>query len=162
MTQHVTGLFKNSGDAARAVDGLMELGVTRDEISLIMSEGSASQFGLKEATKAPEGAVTGGVIGGTLGAIAAGVVTAATAGVGILATGPIMMAFAGLGAGAAVGGLTGALAGAGIPEHEAKFYESEIRDNGAILLGVSTDRINEDRITDLFDRCNAAKVAEHS
>ena len=42
---------------------------------------------------------------------------------------------AGLGAGAAAGGLTGALIGLGLPEHEAKFYDQELR-KGGILLGV--------------------------
>ncbi len=43
-----------------------------------------------------------------------------------------MAALTGLGAGAATGGLTGALIGLGMPEHEAEFYHKEI-ENGGIL-----------------------------
>jgi hypothetical protein len=46
-----------------------------------------------------------------------------------------MAALAGLGAGSVVGGLAGALVGAGIPEYEAKRYEGRIR-SGGILLSV--------------------------
>jgi hypothetical protein len=50
-----------------------------------------------------------------------------------LAAGPIMGALAGAGAGGAVGTLTGALVGMGIPEYEAKRYESFINKGGSLL-----------------------------
>jgi hypothetical protein len=46
-----------------------------------------------------------------------------------------MASLAGLGVGGAVGGLVGALVGMGIPEFEAKCYDSRVKD-GAILLAV--------------------------
>jgi hypothetical protein len=45
---------------------------------------------------------------------------------------------AGAGAGGAVGGVTGALVGFGIPEYEAKRYEGKVKDGG-ILLSVHCD-----------------------
>ena len=49
-----------------------------------------------------------------------------------------MAALAGVGVGGAVGGLTGALIGMGIPEFEAKRYEGRIKEGG-ILLSVHCD-----------------------
>ena len=44
----------------------------------------------------------------------------------------------GIGVGTAIGGLTGALIGLGIPEYEARRYEGRIR-KGGILLSVHCD-----------------------
>ena len=49
-----------------------------------------------------------------------------------------MAALAGVGVGGAIGGLTGALIGMGIPEFEAKRYEGRIKEGG-ILLSVHCD-----------------------
>jgi hypothetical protein len=49
---------------------------------------------------------------------------------------------AGLGVGGAVGGVTGALIGAGIPEFEAKRYEGRLK-SGGILLSVHCDTSDE-------------------
>ena len=51
-----------------------------------------------------------------------------------------MAALAGAGVGGAVGTLTGALIGMGIPEYEAKRYESFINDGGAIVSVHADDR----------------------
>jgi hypothetical protein len=76
--------------------------------------------------------------------VALGVV--AVPGIGLVAAGPIVATLAGLGAGAAAGGLTGALIGMGMPEHEAKFFNEEI-ERGGILVGVYShdDRIDQAR-----------------
>jgi hypothetical protein len=101
------------------------------------------------ATKAPEGAATGGTIGGVIGAVAAGLVATGVLvvpGLALLAAGPIVATLAGLGAGAAAGGVTGALIGLGIPEHEARFFNEQL-EHGGILVGVysHSDRANEAR-----------------
>lgn len=49
-----------------------------------------------------------------------------------------MAALAGMGVGGAVGGLTGALVGMGIPEYEAKRYEGRVK-SGGMLLSVHAD-----------------------
>ena len=49
-----------------------------------------------------------------------------------------MAALAGVGVGGAVGGITGALIGMGIPEFEAKRYEGRVKEGG-ILLSVHCD-----------------------
>ncbi len=150
MATLVTGLFKTRSSAERAVEDLVAHGWSRDDMSLLMSDATQGrEFGLAMATKAPEGAATGGTIGGVIGAIAAGLVATgvvAVPGLGLVAAGPIVAVLAGLGAGAAAGGMTGALIGLGVPEHEARFYNEQI-EHGGILVGVYThdDRVEQAR-----------------
>jgi hypothetical protein len=161
MATLVTGLFKSRADAERAVEDLVHYGWSRDDMSLLMSDATRGrEFGLAMATKAPEGAATGATIGGVLGAVAAGLVALgvlAVPGLGLVAAGPIVATLAGLGAGAAAGGLTGALIGLGIPEHEAKFYNEEI-EAGGILVGVYTHSDRADQARKILDAAGAEKV----
>src|SRR2546423_1720350 len=95
-----------------------------------------------KGTKGSEGAAAGGptgeIIGGPLGWLA-GIGLLAIPGVGpFIAAGPIMALLGGLGVGAAVGGVTGALIGMGIPEYVATRYEGRIK-GGCILLSVHAD-----------------------
>lgn len=161
--KHVTALFYDVSDASRALDALRDAGVRKDDISLLTSEaGAESHFSIKEGNKSAEGATTGGMIGGAIGLIAGTLVTAATGGVGILATGPILVGLAGLGTGAVLGGIAGALSGLGVPEHEAKFYECEIEERNAILIGVAADERTENVIRNLLKRYNPAKLKAHA
>lgn len=98
-------------------------------------------------TKAPEGAAvgatTGGILGGSLGLLA-GIGALAIPGVGpFIAAGPIMAALSGSAVGGSLGLLVGALVGSGIPEYEAKKYETGLK-AGNILISVHTD--NEEEI----------------
>jgi len=78
------------------------------------------------------------VAGGALGWLL-GIGSLAIPGAGpFIAAGPIVAAIAGMGMVGAIGGITGALIGMGIPEYEAKRYESFIN-GGGILLSVHAD-----------------------
>ena len=165
MSRVITGIFTDTSSAAAAVDHLVEKGISREEISVLMSDAiHGHHVELETGSKMPEGATTGGVIGGTLGAILAGVAAASTLaipGVGILAAGPLVAAAVGLGLGAASGGLIGALVGLGIPEHEAQFFADEVKD-GKIMLAVHCD---SDKVTDVrkvMTDAGAKKVATNS
>src|SRR6267143_1456408 len=62
------------------------------------------------------------------------------------------------GAGAATGGVIGALIGAGIPEYRAKVYEAGLR-SGGILLGVESRSEEEvDKLEELLDALGAEHV----
>jgi len=78
-------------------------------------------------------------------------------GLQVLAAGPIVAALTGLGAGAAAGGLTGALIGLGIPEHEAKFFHEEL-ERGGILLGVYTHADRAKIAKEILESAGAEKV----
>ena len=70
-----------------------------------------------------------------------------------------MAALAGLGAGSVVGGLTGALIGAGIPEYEAKRYEGRIRSGGILLSVHCEDDIMIGRAKEMLRHTGAQDVA---
>jgi uncharacterized membrane protein len=134
----VFGIYAGVDAAERAVDTLVRERFSNNDISVLVPDNQSSkEFAHKKQTKAPEGtatgAATGGTIGGTLGLLA-GIGALAIPGVGpFIAAGPIMATLAGIGVGGAVGGLVGALVGMGIPEYEAKRYESRVKDGGVLL-----------------------------
>jgi heat induced stress protein YflT len=161
MSTLVTGIFTSRAAAERGVQELIDFGYSRDDISVLMTDTTRGrEFAVKDATKAPEGAATGAAVGGVLGALAAGLVAVGTIvvpGLGLAAAGPVVASLAGLGAGAAAGGLIGALTGLGIPEHEARFYHDEIK-KGGILVGVYAhkDRVRETK--EILEAAGAEKV----
>jgi hypothetical protein len=134
----VFGLFKDEMTLSRAVDALKAAGYRDSDMSALLPDASSTKsFAHEKHTKAPEGAAvgaaTGVVAGGTVGLLL-GLGAIVIPGLGaFLAAGPIMGALAGAGAGGAVGTLTGALVGMGIPEYEAKRYESFLTKGGSLL-----------------------------
>ncbi len=139
MATIVTALFPTRMSAEMAIDSLLRAGFRREDISMLMSETThGRQFSIVENDKAGEGAAAGAAAGGAVGAIVAALAAIgaiAVPGLGLVAAGPIVAALAGAGAGGAAGSVVGALIGAGIPEHEAKFFGPEV-ERGGILVGV--------------------------
>ncbi len=136
----VAGVFDNKFVADKAMVGLMYAGFTKDNISLIMSEGTKNVFFSstdEEANQTAKGATTGAVIGGALGALIAGLTAVgslATAGGVILISGPIVAALSGAGVGGMAGGLAGALIRSGLAANEASHYEDEIKHGKAVVV----------------------------
>jgi len=161
MSKLITGIFTSRVRAEQAADELVRSGFAPEDVSLLMSESTKGrEFAVKKSSKAPEGAATGATIGGVLGATAAGLAAVASLsvpGLAIVAAGPLVAALTGLGAGAAAGGVTGALIGLGIPEHEAKFYHKEI-EKGGILVGVYTHSDRVELARDILNAAGADKV----
>lgn len=143
----VIGLVEASAQAEKIVAALQSSGFSTQDISALLSDENATRdFAHEKNTKAPEGsavgATTGGVLGGTLGVLA-GIGTLAIPGLGpFIAAGPIMAALSGAAAGATVGAITGALVGLGIPELEARQYETKIK-GGNILLSVHAENADQ-------------------
>lgn len=133
----VTGVFKTRVDATRAIQMLEEKGFQDSEISLLMSDAVGKDFQIKDSSKMPEGIAAGATAGGVIGALLAGLTAVGTiaTGGGLLIAGPLVAILAGGGAGAGVGGIIGGLTGAGMTEHEAKLFASELED-GRILVAV--------------------------
>jgi hypothetical protein len=70
-----------------------------------------------------------------------------------------MAGLAGLGVGGAVGGVTGALVGMGIPEFEAKRYEGRLQ-KGGILLSVHCDTSEEiKRAKEVMERTGGEDIS---
>ena len=153
----LTGMFSDRDSSEGAYKSLRDRGYSDDEINVLMSDETRSNWygdgdtDSELGTKAAEGAGTGGAIGGTLGAIIGGIAAIGTnlflPGLGLVVWGPIAAALAGAGAGGLTGGLVGALIGAGIPEDRAREYEEGIKGGGAVL-GV---RPRSDEDADFFE-----------
>lgn len=134
--------------AEQIVERLKIANFSNNDISVLFPDKETTRdFAHEKHTKAPEGiatgAVAGGVTGGVLGWLA-GIGSLAIPGIGpFIAAGPIMAALGGAALVATAGGLLGGLIGLGIPELEAKRYESKIR-AGNLLISVHTE--NSDQI----------------
>ena len=157
-TRFESGIYYDPADAESRIQRLYDLGYSDKDISVMMrDQDKARSFTERVGGHTAEGAVTGGVIGGGLGAILAGltatgfvVAVVGTGGVAApLVAGPLAAALAGLGAGATAGGLIGALVGAGIPKDRAVQY-SEGLDRGGILLGVAPRPEDEEEVRSVF------------
>lgn len=164
----IFGIYTSRQGVEAAVEGLRDAGFRSSDISVLAPEnlGDIRDIGTVKTTKAPEGAATGGtsgaVVGGVLGWLV-GIGALAIPGVGpFLAAGPIMAALAGVGVGAAVGGITGALVGFGVPEFEARRYETRLG-KGGILLSVHADNAGWiSRAKVILEKTGAEDVASAS
>jgi hypothetical protein len=160
----VFGIFDNRASLERAVDRLKADGFRSSDISVLMQNPNETKdFAHEKATKAPEGATAGattGILGGGILGWLAGAGALAIPGIGpFVAAGPIMGALAGAGVGGAVGGITGGLIGLGLPEYEAKRYESSIK-AGGLLLSVHVDDLNWRRkAKNILESCGAKDVS---
>ncbi len=159
--------IEKTSEAEGLLTRLQQVGVINQDISVLFPETKDTQrFVQEKNTKAPEGAATGagtgGVVGGVLGWLV-GIGSLAIPGVGpFIAAGPIMAALSGSAIGAAVGGLTGTLVGLGIPEYEAKNYESKLKE-GRILIAVRVadyDESKKDQILEIFKSAGASDISK--
>jgi hypothetical protein len=157
-------LARDEAQAGRILDSLKTAGFSNNDISALLPDKTGTKdFAHEKSTKAPEGAITGagtgGVLGGALGWLA-GIGALAIPGVGpFVAAGPIMAALSGAAIGATAGGIAGTLIGMGIPEYEAKRYESKIRE-GRILLSEHSENADETkRAKEIFEQAGAEDIA---
>ena len=137
------GIYRDSQAVADAVAAMRESGFRSTDISVLYSDNLGSKdFAHEKHSKAPEGAVAGGGTGAVAGAAFGWVLGAGSLLVPglepFVTAGPVMGMLGGMGAGVALGGLTGAMVGAGIPEYEAKRYTGKLR-KGGILVSVHCD-----------------------
>ena len=158
---------KTLTQAESIIDSLKVSGFSNNDISALLPDKRGTKdFAHEHNTKAPEGATAGGVAGLGVGAALgwlAGIGALAIPGVGpFIAAGPIMAALGGAAVGTAAGGVVGALVGMGIPEFEAKRYDTKIRE-GNILISVHTeDGKQRDVAKDIFKRLGADDISTGS
>ena len=133
----VIGVFEDRLAAERAVSDLEDAGFSGREIGFalrgsdVVRGGIATDaVGTKDGAGAAKGMVAGGVTGGILGAAAALLVPGAGP---FIAAGILTTALGASAAGAAVGGMLGAMSGLGVSEEEALFYENELKCGRAIV-----------------------------
>ncbi|MBI3828133.1 MAG: DUF3341 domain-containing protein [Planctomycetes bacterium] len=135
----VVGIYPNRIDAEKAVVQLKEEGLKGNEFSIFVPHKEVIHIPHDRETKTVAGAevgiAAGTIVGGVLGWLA-GVGMLAIPGVGaVIVAGPLAAALLGAGTLGSLGGLWGALVGLGIPEKEAKHFESRLH-RGHTLLSV--------------------------
>jgi hypothetical protein len=157
-------LAKDQTQANRIVEELRMANFSNNDISALLPDKSSTrEFAHEKGTKAPEGAATGagtgGVLGGVLGWLV-GIGALAIPGLGpFVAAGPIMAALSGAAVGGAAGGIIGSLVGMGIPEYEAKRYESRLRE-GRILIAVHSENSDQTKLAkEIFERLGAEDIS---
>lgn len=155
--------FENTDDADRCISRLYEEGLSRNDISMLVSDDASKRhLAIVQRTKAPEGMAGGAATGGLIGAIAAGLTAVAgiaLPGLGVMVAGPIIAALIGAGAGGAVGGLVGGLVGLGFNENEAKLVEDAVR-KGNVVLAVTDEGNTRSRVIHgIFESTRALSVA---
>ena len=147
---NIAGVFDNAPLANQAIASLLSVGLTKDDVSLLMSDEARSKFssaGKDTGDRAIVDTAIGAGTGGLLGALLAGLTTVGAVlipGAQLLVVGPAIAVLSGLGAGAAVGGLTGALSALGISAVEHSRYEKEIKAGNVVLLAHTKDAAQQE------------------
>src|SRR2546423_1051963 len=142
-TETVVGVFVNQIDAEQAIQDLFDAGFGRENIGFVAR--NTGRMAIDTEAPATAGAMTGVAVGAIGGAaigtgIAVGVIPVIGPILAIGALGTVLLNAAG---GAAALGITGALAGWGIAEDEAKFYESEVQKGKFLVTVEASHRLSE-------------------
>ena len=154
----ITAMFDDYQAAAKAVSKLKSAGIPEGDISLVggnenmRTSGSSSAPGTSDTTAehAGTGAAMGAAVGGGAGLLA-GLGMMAIPGLGpVVAAGWLASVLLGAGAGAATGGIIGALTAAGIPEEHAHTYAEGIRRGGTLVTVRAEPRL-VDKVVDILD-----------
>jgi len=145
--------FDDRTQAERAMEDLHRAGFTDDQFGFAMRGGDHDRgyYEHDEGADAGGGVATGAVTGGVVGALTSLMIP----GVGpVLAGGILASSIAGAIIGAATGGILGALMDAGVPEDEAKYYESEFQSGRPVLTVRASGRYDEAvAILNRYGRC---------
>lgn len=167
MKNAVMCIVDSRATAEALVDQLGAAGFAGDDISVLFADASVTtEFAEENATKAPEGAVTGASVGGIVGTafgflVGLGALFIPGAGP-FLAVGPIVSALSVGAAGAAAGGMTGALIGFGLPESDANDLQTKITDGQLLVSVIVGSREEQQRATSLFEGVGAANICSTS
>lgn len=138
------GVFATREAADRAIADLKELGYRDDQIGLVAKDASGNAVTTDGAgeTRVGKGAALGAAAGAVGGAaVGAGILAGAIPVIGpVLAIGTLGTVLLNAAGGAAAAGLAGALIGWGIPDEDAKYYESEVQAGRYLVTVESGDR----------------------
>jgi uncharacterized protein (TIGR02271 family) len=145
----VVGVFTDRTQAQRAVAELRQVGFREDEIGVITRDehGHGTEATSGKGSKVAAGAATGVAAGAGVGALwALGIAAGMLPAIGpVIAGGLLASVLASAAGGAVIAGIAGALIGLGIPEEEAKYYESEVH-AGRTLVTVKAGARNDEAV----------------
>ena len=143
----IVGIFNDRVQADKAVDDLYRAGFHDDQIGFAMRHDEELIYDTTNEgnTHAGASAVTGALAGLGLGALAGlGVLAGVIPVIGpAIAAGTLGSSFRTRPPGLASSVLRGALVGAGVPEHEAKYYQDEFEAGRVIVTVAAGNRVGE-------------------
>ncbi|MCB0167343.1 MAG: hypothetical protein KDI79_24145 [Anaerolineae bacterium] len=167
---YILGLFEDNEDALSAIDGFVDAGFTKDEISVLSKRHLTAEHDRIIHQKRGEdlGGFAGLLAGGYMGMFA-GLALVTLPGIGLgLATGAFAVVL-GLTGGGAVGATAGAIIGSklvpslmsgfDVSEDDAHFYAEAIRRDG-VLVAVDTDPAREAEVREIMREKNAVNIEE--
>jgi hypothetical protein len=156
----IVAIFADPQEAGQCVDELRESGFTKDQIGLVAPHTIELDRELvAEHSRVAEGSVMGAMAGAGLGslwgiAMAAGLLPV----IGPILAGGLLAGVASVvvtaATGAALGSLTGALVGLGVPEAEASLYEEKLHE-GNVVVTVKPGTRRADALA-ILERHNAS------
>ena len=165
MSHTVAGVFHNPNDAEKALNALKDAGFTPEQVSVVAKDTRETQSMVERSDMAgaeTSGATAGAFLGGITGGIAGwlvGIGALAIPGIGpIVAAGALATTLGGAAVGAVAGGLIGALVGAGIPEDDARDYETHVSEGRILITAQATSAQQAQQARDAFDRYGGADV----
>jgi len=166
--QVVTAMFDSYDEAADAVRQLKSAGINEADISLVggnqedrqrSNYSNSTEASEETPSDAGKGAAVGAALGGGAGLLA-GLGMLAIPGLGpVVAAGWLASTLLGTVAGAATGGLIGALTDAGVPEQDAHAYSEGIR-RGGTLVTARVEQSQVDRAVGILDRDGTVNMDE--
>lgn len=142
----VVGVFYTRSEAEAAVRDLRAAGYADDSIGMIARDAEGNMVNERnDETLAGEGAAAGAVVGAGAGALVGlGVLAGTIPVIGpVLALGTLGTVLVNAAGGAAILGIVGALVGVGIPEDDARYYESEVHGGRFLVTVAAADRQSE-------------------
>jgi hypothetical protein len=128
------GIFDSIEDARQAVRRLLEIGFSKDQITVVCSDDTKERYFAEfehqhpAGTFAPTASIAGGTIGALLGGLTVVASAIATSSLALWAAGPISAW-----AGGVAGGLVGAMMTRGVEKELANFYQQAVVE-GQILV----------------------------
>lgn len=155
----VGGAYSNVTNAESAINDLMDMGFTKEDISVFAQDDeqiealedgqdvdvttNTENRGSNAGKGAGYGALSGGLLGGLAGLLAGGIAVTIPGAAPLAVAGAGATGLAGLATGAVGGGIVGALVGAGLPEEQAKEYEEFIEDGKVVVVVKVSDEQNK-------------------
>ena len=148
----VVGVFEDRSHADAAISELRQAGFREDQIGVASRHAETGEAAetttTGEGSHIGTGAITGALAGAGLGGLVGlGIISGVIPALGlVIAGGTLAAILANVAGGAAIGGLLGALTGAGIPEEEAHYYQGEF-EAGRTLVTVTADGRYDEAVT---------------
>jgi hypothetical protein len=162
----VAAVFSTLTEAENTSQDLQRLGIPDEDISVIAGNDANRHDEYLAKAKAASvstesAAVSSASFGGGMGIVAT-LIALAIPGVGpVLALGPLATVAAGMGVGAAAGGLIGTFRNMGIPHEDAPLYEEAVR-RGAIMVTARVSDNTEQSAIEVMNRHGARNLRDEA